>query len=135
MEGQFRRPNTERDIAGLRAAGAVAAAVLDEACKAVAPGVTTEEIDAVAHAACREPSSRSLSLLLLLLLLLLPFAIRPSANRAGYTIYEPFSRLSFAAASVGVRLLCCYLMPFRPLLFVLLLPLRRRHRRLLWCSQ
>ncbi len=54
MEGQFRPPNTEADLAGLRAAGAVAAAVLDEACKAVAPGVTTEEIDAVAHAACRE---------------------------------------------------------------------------------
>ena len=58
LEGQFRQPNTERDIAGLRAAGAVAAAVLDEACKAVAPGVTTEEIDAVAHAACREPSTK-----------------------------------------------------------------------------
>ena len=53
MEGQFREPNTEGDLEGLRAAGAVAAAVLDEACKAVAPGVTTEEIDAVAHAACR----------------------------------------------------------------------------------
>lgn len=137
MEGQFRQPNTERDIAGLRAAGAVAAAVLDEACKAVAPGVTTEEIDAVAHAACREPSTKPFPRCLLQLQHL-SFATQPSANRAGYTINEPFSRVSFAATSVGARfllLLCCYLMPCRPLLFVLRsLPLRRR-LRLLWCSQ
>jgi hypothetical protein len=49
MEAQPRPPNTAADIEALRASGQLAAQILDQACAAVAVGVTTEEVDAAAH--------------------------------------------------------------------------------------
>ena len=52
MEGQARPPLTGHELRSLRKAATVAASVLDQACAAVAVGVTTEYVDNVAHAAC-----------------------------------------------------------------------------------
>ena len=46
------RPKTPEEIALMRRAGRAAAEVLAEVGAAVRPGVTTDELDAVAHAAC-----------------------------------------------------------------------------------
>jgi hypothetical protein len=43
---------SEEELALLKTSGRIAADILDQACAAVAVGVTTEEIDAAAHAAC-----------------------------------------------------------------------------------
>eukprot|EP01052_Picozoa_sp_SAG31_P043993 SAG31_NODE_7517_length_1666_cov_2.518188_1_plen_112_part_00 len=45
---------SEADCDGLRAAARIASQVLDAACAAVRPGVTTDEIDFVAHEKCLE---------------------------------------------------------------------------------
>src|SRR5512136_2835911 len=42
----------EERVARMRRAGRAAAEVLDEVARAVRPGVTTEELDVVAHEAC-----------------------------------------------------------------------------------
>lgn len=52
QEGQPRPPLSEEELALLKTSGRIAADILDQACAAVAVGVTTEEIDAAAHAAC-----------------------------------------------------------------------------------
>ncbi|MHC1769575.1 MAG: type I methionyl aminopeptidase [Verrucomicrobiia bacterium] len=49
----------ERDIEGMRAAGAVAGLVLRDVCAAVVPGITTREIDLFAAARIKSYSARS----------------------------------------------------------------------------
>lgn len=45
---------TEEEQEGVRLAGKLGREVLDEAARAIAPGVTTDEIDRVVHEACIE---------------------------------------------------------------------------------
>ncbi len=50
---------SESELAGMRTAGRMAAEVLQEVCAAVAPGVTTQELDEVAVAAIRSRGATS----------------------------------------------------------------------------
>jgi methionyl aminopeptidase len=51
-----RIPDPEDRIARMRRAGRAAAEVLAELSRAVRPGVTTEELDVLAHEACIAPT-------------------------------------------------------------------------------
>ena len=50
---------SERDIEGMRAAGAVASAVLDDLCTWITPGITTEEIDCYASSCIKSRGAKS----------------------------------------------------------------------------
>lgn len=49
----------ERDVEGMRAAGSVASAVLDEICSWITPGVTTKDIDAFAASCIKSFGAKS----------------------------------------------------------------------------
>jgi methionyl aminopeptidase len=49
----------ERDVEAMRAAGAVAATVLNEVCKWICPGVTTREIDQYAASRIKQYGAKS----------------------------------------------------------------------------
>ena len=50
---------SERDIEGMRAAGAVASAVLEDLCTWITPGITTEEIDCHASSCIKSRGAKS----------------------------------------------------------------------------
>ena len=49
VEGVFGDHYTPEEVEGIRRAGQIASQAIDEAAKAIAPGVTTDQLDAIAH--------------------------------------------------------------------------------------
>ena len=49
VEGVFGDHYTPEQVEGIRLAGQIASRAIDEAAKAIAPGVTTDQLDAIAH--------------------------------------------------------------------------------------